>query len=279
MSTGYGFNGQYSYAGDFGLLYFNARWVYPVLGRFTQADTIVPAGVQGYDRYAFVNNNPVRYTDPSGHWPWPSGNQIQFNIAIGITLQTSNLSHPSPNKTLLLFWSLSLVTDKDDGVQFYSTTRDQTYQDGTSPSGSGFKDGPAEKANPSEALTAGWSLSYGTIEGEGFKTTEDYKDYAVDTSFGVSTPLGNLGGDRYVYADPVTGQTDPSHFVGTDINILSSGAPFGYYNVATNSQPLFGMGCIPLPIVLTAWCKVAGMCGSLPGAGPASEKDMPENMR
>ncbi len=35
--------------------------------RFTQADTIVPAGVQGYDRYAFVNNNPVRYTDLSGH--------------------------------------------------------------------------------------------------------------------------------------------------------------------------------------------------------------------
>jgi len=25
--------------------------------------------VQGYDRYAFVNNNPVRYTDPSGHRP------------------------------------------------------------------------------------------------------------------------------------------------------------------------------------------------------------------
>ncbi len=41
-----------------------------MLGRFTQADTIVPAGVQGYDRYAFVNNNPVRYTDPSGHAAW-----------------------------------------------------------------------------------------------------------------------------------------------------------------------------------------------------------------
>ncbi|MBK9211163.1 MAG: RHS repeat-associated core domain-containing protein [Anaerolineales bacterium] len=69
MSMGYGFNGQYSYASDFGLLYFNARWVDPVLGRFAQADTIVPAGVQGYDRYAYVNNNPVRYTDPSGHAP------------------------------------------------------------------------------------------------------------------------------------------------------------------------------------------------------------------
>ncbi len=36
-------------------------------GRFAQADTIVPGGVQGYDRYAYTNNNPVKYTDPSGH--------------------------------------------------------------------------------------------------------------------------------------------------------------------------------------------------------------------
>jgi len=26
--------------------------------------------VQAWDRYAFVNNNPLRYTDPSGHDPW-----------------------------------------------------------------------------------------------------------------------------------------------------------------------------------------------------------------
>lgn len=37
------------------------------LGRFTQADSIIPAGVQGLDRYAYVSNNSLRYTDPSGH--------------------------------------------------------------------------------------------------------------------------------------------------------------------------------------------------------------------
>ena len=65
--TGYGYTGQYSYAADFGLHFYNARWYDSSLGRFAQADTIVPAGVQGYDRYAYVNNNPVRYTDPTGH--------------------------------------------------------------------------------------------------------------------------------------------------------------------------------------------------------------------
>jgi len=48
-------------------MYYNARWYDSQLGRFAQADTIVPGGVQGYDRYAYVNNNPLRYTDPSGH--------------------------------------------------------------------------------------------------------------------------------------------------------------------------------------------------------------------
>ncbi len=65
--TGYGYTGQYSYASDFGLHFYNARWYDSSLGRFAQADTIVPGGVQGYDRYAYTNNNPIKYTDPSGH--------------------------------------------------------------------------------------------------------------------------------------------------------------------------------------------------------------------
>jgi RHS repeat-associated protein len=65
--TNYTYTGQYSNMGDFGLMFYNARWYDPAIGRFAQADSIVPGGVQGYDRYAYVNNNPVRYNDPSGH--------------------------------------------------------------------------------------------------------------------------------------------------------------------------------------------------------------------
>jgi RHS repeat-associated protein len=53
-----------------GIYFFNARWFDPSLGRFISPDTIVPTGTQGtqaWDRYAFVNNNPVRYNDPTGH--------------------------------------------------------------------------------------------------------------------------------------------------------------------------------------------------------------------
>ena len=48
-------------------LWDNARWYDPSLGRFASDDSIVPDGVQGYDRYAYGLNNPVKYTDPSGH--------------------------------------------------------------------------------------------------------------------------------------------------------------------------------------------------------------------
>ncbi len=66
-ATKYTYTGQYSNIGDFGLMFYNARWYDPSLGRFAQADSIVPGGVQGYDRYSYVLNNPIRYSDPSGH--------------------------------------------------------------------------------------------------------------------------------------------------------------------------------------------------------------------
>jgi RHS repeat-associated protein len=75
-----------------GLLYYHARYYDPVLVRFVSADTIVPgAGAltvapsdataaaawatggggarnpQELNRYSYVNNNPLRYTDPTGH--------------------------------------------------------------------------------------------------------------------------------------------------------------------------------------------------------------------
>lgn len=66
-TTNYTYTGQYSNTADFGLMFYNARWYDPALGRFASADSILPAGAQGYDRYAYVNNNPVKYTDPTGH--------------------------------------------------------------------------------------------------------------------------------------------------------------------------------------------------------------------
>jgi RHS repeat-associated protein len=52
-----------------GLMHYNARYYDPTIGRFISADTIVPnpADPQQLNRYSYVTNNPVRYTDPTGH--------------------------------------------------------------------------------------------------------------------------------------------------------------------------------------------------------------------
>jgi RHS repeat-associated protein len=54
-----------------GIMDFNARYYDPAIGRFLSADTIVPgpSNPQALNRYAMVLNNPLRYTDPSGHEP------------------------------------------------------------------------------------------------------------------------------------------------------------------------------------------------------------------
>lgn len=66
---------DYTYTGQrsdsyINLLWYGSRHYDPELGRFIQADSIVPLATQGtqaWDRYAYVNNNPVKYTDPDGH--------------------------------------------------------------------------------------------------------------------------------------------------------------------------------------------------------------------
>jgi len=52
-----------------GLYFYNARYYDSALGRFIQADTIVPspANPQSLNRYSYVLNSPLKYTDPTGH--------------------------------------------------------------------------------------------------------------------------------------------------------------------------------------------------------------------
>jgi len=47
-----------------------ARWYDSYLNHFTQPDTIIPDPYNpaSWNRYAYVNYNPIRYTDPSGHF-------------------------------------------------------------------------------------------------------------------------------------------------------------------------------------------------------------------
>jgi len=75
---------QYGYTGrepdGTGLIYYRGRYYDPTLGRFTQRD---PIGLQGgLNQYAYVNSNPVNFTDPMGTLAF---NPALTNVATGST--------------------------------------------------------------------------------------------------------------------------------------------------------------------------------------------------
>jgi RHS repeat-associated protein len=65
----------YGYTGrepdETGLVHYRARYYDPALGRFTQRDPIGLLG--GLNQYAYVGNNPVNFTDPTGLVAAPTG--------------------------------------------------------------------------------------------------------------------------------------------------------------------------------------------------------------
>ena len=67
--TGHKHNNLGGGANDLGLIYMNARYYVPSLARFASADTIVPnpASPQSFNRFSYVLNSPLNYTDPTGH--------------------------------------------------------------------------------------------------------------------------------------------------------------------------------------------------------------------
>jgi RHS repeat-associated protein len=67
--TSFKYTGQRQESG-IGLYFYGARWYDPALGRFIQPDSIVPdpGDAKSFDRYAYVLNNPLRYSDPTGHY-------------------------------------------------------------------------------------------------------------------------------------------------------------------------------------------------------------------
>ncbi len=66
-STNRGFTGH-EMDDEIGLVNMNARIYDPVIGRFLSPDSIIPSAtdLQAFNRYSYVRNNPLSFTDPSG---------------------------------------------------------------------------------------------------------------------------------------------------------------------------------------------------------------------
>ena len=62
----------YVYDEETGMYYLGSRYYNPVMGRFINADNVIPGiggDLRGYSAFAYCFNNPINMCDLSGHWP------------------------------------------------------------------------------------------------------------------------------------------------------------------------------------------------------------------
>jgi RHS repeat-associated protein len=69
---------------EMGVIHMNGRIYDPLVGRFMSADPFIqdPAFAQSYNRYAYVMNNPLAYTDPSGYFSLRSVFRVVVTVVV-----------------------------------------------------------------------------------------------------------------------------------------------------------------------------------------------------
>ncbi|MBU1919081.1 hypothetical protein KKF63_13235, partial [bacterium] len=84
-----------------GLYYYKSRYYNPRIARFIQADTIIPdaENLQSYNRYSYVENNPLKYTDPTGHFSVGFGGSNMMGGGIGLSQEFIGIILSGPGST------------------------------------------------------------------------------------------------------------------------------------------------------------------------------------
>jgi RHS repeat-associated protein len=220
----------------FGLMFFNARWLDPAIGRFTQADSIVPTstqGVQAYDRYAYTNNNPLRYTDSSGHC---------INILIGAVIggfAGAGVSYGRQVATNISQngWSTNALTNNIDMGDIGAVALVGTISGGLIGSGVGVAAGVGMIASAAGTGMAASAIGYtvaATLGGD-YQTNEMVGSAMIGAATGLAT-----GGVSAVFAQPLPLNyggilTDAGKYIAEmGINSAINGVASGGQTVWTN---------------------------------------------
>lgn len=73
---------------EMGVIHMNGRVYDPNIGRFMSADPHIqyPDNLQSFNRYSYVLNNPLLYTDPSGFWSWKKLIRTVVAIVVAVVI-------------------------------------------------------------------------------------------------------------------------------------------------------------------------------------------------
>ena len=118
-----------------GLYYYGARYYDPKVGRFITPDNYVakPFNPQYLNRYSYCMNNPLRYIDPTGNYPWDSLTNPINNISTNIDSTSQMITFISNSTTSLsmnIFISIDLgIRAMGSGAAFF-VEQNQRKKDG-----------------------------------------------------------------------------------------------------------------------------------------------------
>jgi RHS repeat-associated protein len=159
MSPGSGnlahkFTGQ-EHDPETGLYYYGARHYSPELGVFTASDTIVPdpEKSQALNRYMYVYGNPVKFTDPTGHYPY-------IDDGLGGGVGPGNYTYGGGSKTVP-------PSNAPANAATTATEADAPADSSTNTGNNGDTEAPADTPAPST-----------TVENIEFLMTFDYSDWS-----------------------------------------------------------------------------------------------------
>src|SRR5690606_18181078 len=95
-----------------------ARYYDPALRRFISADTIVPdmMDTRAYNRFAYVNNNPINFSDPTGHVCYDPG--LDAVMPGNCNGGSKPLPPPGPPQATQLW----IAPEKVSAIQLYGNT-------------------------------------------------------------------------------------------------------------------------------------------------------------
>lgn len=222
---------------EVGLIHMNGRIYDPQLGRFLSPDPMVsdPGFTQGFNRYAYVYNNPMRLVDPSGFNPIEifslSNHEVSERLGIGgYNYYNAWQSSPSMGGSGYGQWTVSNnglasdsgVTRAQSGFDFGFSSGNANFIGGASGGAGGFGS-QATLSGPGSITASGGAT--GSVTSANISTGSSPTQITSITN--VVTGV-NIGGSS-AGAPPVPGVTlgMTFSFAGSPTSTMSLGNLYG----------------------------------------------------
>ena len=236
------------YDEESGLYYLESRYYDPVTGRFVNADGYVSTGtgLMGHNMFAYCNNNPVMYVDPTGARPV---NEIQADIDVleafikearyaianqTTTLNAEDMLHYAQRLSALkqeladalVVWPIDEASPNDDYPYYSGTNNPHTGTDFPAPTGTQVR-----AASSGTIIEVSTKINFNTYGNPNYTGMDTYGIHIfIRTNKGVEMRYAHLS-EVYVSEGQYVNAWDVIGAVG---NTGNSSAPHLHFEVREN---------------------------------------------